>query len=98
VGQFIERCAIFRSDSNGEDLDGYAGAGLYDSLPMTEATERVVDYTDEPLVFDEPFRTQLLAQIAQVGLAVEQALGGPQDIEGVVKDGEIFVVQTRPQV
>lgn len=23
---------IFRSDSNGEDLEGFAGAGLYDSV------------------------------------------------------------------
>ena len=29
---------IFRSDSNGEDLEGFAGAGLYDSvwLPMLD--------------------------------------------------------------
>ncbi|XP_062007756.1 alpha-glucan water dikinase 1, chloroplastic-like isoform X2 [Rosa rugosa] len=30
VGLFIRRSIIFRSDSNGEDLEGYAGAGLYD--------------------------------------------------------------------
>ncbi|KAF9677885.1 hypothetical protein SADUNF_Sadunf08G0154300 [Salix dunnii] len=29
-GLFIKRSIIFRSDSNGEDLEGYAGAGLYD--------------------------------------------------------------------
>ncbi|GJR16201.1 alpha-glucan water dikinase 1, chloroplastic-like protein isoform X2 [Tanacetum coccineum] len=31
IGLFIRRSIIFRSDSNGEDLEGYAGAGLYDS-------------------------------------------------------------------
>lgn len=30
IGLFIKRSIIFRSDSNGEDLEGYAGAGLYD--------------------------------------------------------------------
>jgi alpha-glucan,water dikinase len=30
IGLFIKQSVIFRSDSNGEDLEGYAGAGLYD--------------------------------------------------------------------
>ncbi|XP_057416065.1 alpha-glucan water dikinase, chloroplastic isoform X2 [Lotus japonicus] len=30
IGLYIRRSIIFRSDSNGEDLEGYAGAGLYD--------------------------------------------------------------------
>ncbi|XP_057722358.1 alpha-glucan water dikinase, chloroplastic-like isoform X3 [Arachis stenosperma] len=30
IGLFIRWSIIFRSDSNGEDLEGYAGAGLYD--------------------------------------------------------------------
>jgi hypothetical protein len=30
IGLLIKRSIIFRSDSNGEDLEGYAGAGLYD--------------------------------------------------------------------
>lgn len=30
IGLFIRQSIIFRSDSNGEDLEGYAGAGLYD--------------------------------------------------------------------
>jgi alpha-glucan,water dikinase len=31
---FVEDSLIFRSDSNAEDLEGYAGAGLYDSVTM----------------------------------------------------------------
>jgi hypothetical protein len=32
-GLFLaEDSLIFRSDSNGEDLEGFAGAGLYDSV------------------------------------------------------------------
>ena len=29
IGLFRRKCIIFRSDSNGEDLKGYIGAGLY---------------------------------------------------------------------
>ncbi|KAF4392108.1 hypothetical protein F8388_004437 [Cannabis sativa] len=32
IGLFISRSIIFRSDSNGEDLEGYAGAGLQGGL------------------------------------------------------------------
>jgi len=90
---------IFRSDSNGEDLEGYAGAGLYDSVPVEAAVEELVDYSVLPLVWDDAFRTQLLTRIAQAGIAVEAALGSPQDIEGCVDgEGRIHLVQTRPQV
>ncbi|KAJ8758944.1 hypothetical protein K2173_003182 [Erythroxylum novogranatense] len=34
IGLFIRRSIIFRSDSNGEDLEGYAGAGLYDRFRL----------------------------------------------------------------
>src|SRR6266403_519764 len=35
---------IFRSDSNGEDLEGFAGAGLYDSFLAEEPQTRTVNY------------------------------------------------------
>lgn len=44
-------------------------------------------------------RKELLGRICEVGLDIEKAMNGPQDIEGVVgPDGRITVVQTRPQV
>lgn len=94
----VEPTFIFRSDSNGEDLEGFAGAGLYESLPMDHPAQSFVDYTAEPLVNDAKFREGILRKIAEVGIAVEKALGSAQDIEGVVMGGEVFVVQTRPQV
>ncbi|KAK6922260.1 Pyruvate phosphate dikinase, AMP/ATP-binding [Dillenia turbinata] len=97
-GLFIRRSIIFRSDSNGEDLEGYAGAGLYDSVPMDEAEKVVIDYSSDPLINDENFRKSILSSIARAGHAIEELYGSPQDIEGVVRDGKIFVVQTRPQV
>ncbi|GJN28792.1 hypothetical protein PR202_gb16957 [Eleusine coracana subsp. coracana] len=98
IGLFIRRSIIFRSDSNGEDLEGYAGAGLYDSVPMDEEDEVVLDYTTDPLIVDGGFRNSILSSIARAGHAIEELYGSPQDVEGVVKDGKIFVVQTRPQM
>jgi len=89
---------IFRSDSNGEDLSGYAGAGLYDSVMLELPHEVSLDYTKEPLVWDENFRKELLTGITNVGVMVEKAIGSPQDIEGACSLGRYYVVQTRPQV
>jgi alpha-glucan,water dikinase len=89
---------IFRSDSNAEDLEGYAGAGLYDSVLFEEPRHQLVDYTNEPLVWDETFRRNLDEAIGKVGLEVERACGSPQDVEGAVAGGQCYVVQTRPQV
>ncbi|KAK9807043.1 hypothetical protein WJX72_011773 [[Myrmecia] bisecta] len=90
---------IVRSDSNGEDLEGFAGAGLYDSVPLDPLQERSLDYAEERLMWDAEFQRVLLASIAAVGREVEAAFGGvPQDIEGVWANGSISVVQSRPQI
>ena len=89
---------IFRSDSNGEDLAGYAGAGLYDSVLLEPPRAVELDYTQEPLVWDETFRQNLIATVARIGVEIERLSGSPQDIEGAVTQGKFFVVQTRPQV
>lgn len=40
-----------------------------------------------------------MTRICDVGVAIEDAMGSAQDVEGVVDpDGQITVVQTRPQV
>jgi alpha-glucan,water dikinase len=92
------RGVIFRSDSNGEDLEDFAGAGLYDSFLAEEPEHRLLDYTSERLVWDRGFRDELLRSVARVGLEVEKLLGAPQDIEGAVAGGKFYIVQTRPQV
>jgi alpha-glucan,water dikinase len=89
---------IFRSDSDGEDLEGFAGAGLYDSFLAEEPEQRLLDYRGERLVWDADFRAELLRTVARVGLEVEAARGSPQDVEGAVAGGRFYVVQTRPQV
>jgi alpha-glucan,water dikinase len=89
---------IFRSDSNGEDLAGFAGAGLYDSFIMPRPSKKTLDYTVEPLVWDTDFRREIMTKIARIGTLVEEILGSPQDIEGVCSRGLYYVVQSRPQV
>jgi len=90
---------IARSDANGEDLAGLAGAGLYDSVPLAPLTEEPVNYARLPLVNDPGMRGQLLGQLVEVGRVVRAAFGGgEQDVEGVVANGQVWVVQSRPQV
>jgi alpha-glucan,water dikinase len=89
---------IFRSDSNGEDLAEYAGAGLYDSVMVESPRSRKLSYTEEPIVWDDRFRHDILSAITSIGIAIEQVMGSPQDIEGVYSNGKYHVVQTRPQI
>jgi alpha-glucan,water dikinase len=100
-GLFLRRRSlIFRSDSNGEDLEGFAGAGLYDSVTAHEPQMEALDYESDELLTDDAFRARLLALLRDAGVAVERAMGGrAQDVEGVVtSEGDVFIVQTRPQV
>jgi len=89
---------IFRSDSSGEDLAGYAGAGLYDSFVLEPPTEVRLDYADEPLVRDKDFIREFAGNLARIGQTVEDLFRVPQDIEGAYSGGRYSVVQTRPQV
>jgi alpha-glucan,water dikinase len=89
---------IFRSDSSGEDLSGFAGAGLYDSFLLKPPDPVRLDYAAERLVRDEAFREDLARQLTRVGVAIEDLFGAPQDIEGVLAGGRVHVVQSRPQV
>ncbi|GHV19845.1 hypothetical protein AGMMS49959_05900 [Planctomycetales bacterium] len=94
-----DKAVIFRSDSNGEDLAGFAGAGLYDSFLAEPPVEKNLDYTDEKLLTDAGFRAELCRRIAAIATAVEDLGGGAQDIEGAITaDGRYFIVQNRPQV
>jgi len=99
LGVFLsEDTLIFRSDSNGEDLEGFAGAGLYDSVMAIEADTKAVDYTNDPLTWDPNTRGALLSKLGEVATAIESLTGSAQDIEGVIKGDAVTVVQLRPQV
>ncbi|OIW14562.1 hypothetical protein TanjilG_14948 [Lupinus angustifolius] len=93
IGLYSKKSIIFRSDSNSEDLEGFAGAGLFDSVIMDKVDKVVLDYSKDPIITDKAFQTSLLSRIAEVGKIIEDLYGFPQDIEGVVKDGTIFVLE-----
>ena len=58
---------IFRSDSNSEDLPGFAGAGLFDSYTMNEEKKFRISYNQERLVCDENFRNQFMGKVGAIG-------------------------------
>ncbi|MES0335024.1 MAG: PEP/pyruvate-binding domain-containing protein [Candidatus Magnetobacterium sp. LHC-1] len=89
---------IFRSDTNAEDLMGYAGAGLYDSILLPASREVVLNYADEALLWDKSLQAGLMRAIAETGIVIENITGSPQDIEGVYCKGTYYVVQSRAQM
>ena len=91
---------IFRSDSNSEDLPGFAGAGLFDSYAIEDETKKRVAYSSDRLVTDPAFKGDFMASVGRIGEQIETIYEGePQDIEGAYStDGKYYVVQTRPQV
>jgi len=90
---------ILRSDSNCEDLEGFAGAGLFDSVMVQKANEYAISYCKENLIIDEKFRMEMMKRLREVAICVEGVFGGmAQDIEGVISNNKIFVVQSRPQI
>ena len=90
---------IFRSDSNFEDIEGFSGAGLFDSVPMVEYNEVDMVYYNEKLFCDRGFIDNMIKKIGQMGVSVEKLYNGvPQDIEGSYLNGDFYIVQTRPQV
>jgi len=89
---------IFRSDSNGEDLPEYAGAGLYDSVIYPQPQPVLLDYSTHLLLWNKIYREQLLRSIIRVGLQVAKKMGSAQDIEGAVIGSQIYILQSRKQV
>lgn len=89
---------IFRSDSNSEDLAGFAGAGLFDSYALEEEQALRVSYSEDLLIQDKAFCDKFMRSVGSIGELIEQMYGGvAQDIEGVYsEDGKFYVVQTRP--
>jgi pyruvate,water dikinase len=55
---------------------------------------------EHPLTPDEGGRRKLddatLAQLAGIGCALQSSLGGPQDVEWAVSDGQLYILQARP--
>jgi phosphoglucan,water dikinase len=58
---------------------------------------RIVDYSTLALSRDHEARRRWALRLGQIGRIVEKSLGGPQDIEGIFRGEEVFLVQARPQ-
>ncbi len=90
---------ILRSDSNAEDLPGFAGAGLFDSIMTEPALAALADYAEEPAVAESETRHELAWRLAAACCVVEAVLGHPLDIEGgMTSDGRVYILQARPQM
>ncbi len=68
-------------------------------MQSAAAKETPADYSAEPLLAGGAAARAALGRVAAAALAVEAALGGAQDVEGVVDaGGGVHIVQARPQV
>jgi phosphoglucan,water dikinase len=59
--------------------------------------QKTVDYSRIGLSKDKVFRDRLGGRLGIIGRFVEDSLGMPQDIEGLVLKDKIYLVQSRPQ-
>lgn len=46
---------------------------------------------------DADERIRLGQRLASIGAYLEESLGAPQDVEGAVVGGDVYIVQSRPQ-
>jgi len=65
------------------------------SDPVLGGIRKTVDYSKIRLSQDRAFRNQLADRLGAIGLFVEDVLGSPQNIEGLVSEDIIYLVQTR---
>ena len=89
---------IFRSDSNFEDLEGFSGAGLFDSFCINNYKIINNCWYNDKLFMNKDFIENMINKISELGINVEKYFNEPQDIEGVYYNEEFYIVQTRPQV
>lgn len=79
-------------------VSGYANYSLaLQAVPNRGVYEQRLDYSEIPLSRDLTLAPVLGARLAEITRYIEDAQGEPQDIEGVVKEGKIYIVQSRPQ-
>ncbi|PWA94433.1 pyruvate, phosphate dikinase [Artemisia annua] len=96
-----KRSIIFRPDFKSENMNGYMVTGIYDSFrsfSMETKEEVVLDYSKDPMVTDLRFQALLHSKIAEMAKIIEDLYGCAQDIEGVVQDGDVYVLQCKPLI
>jgi alpha-glucan,water dikinase len=55
---------LYQYQSTDTDVPGFAGAGLYDSIPMVQNEEQTILYHKERLVTDKKFADEVLSLLA----------------------------------
>jgi alpha-glucan,water dikinase len=84
---------IFRSDSNSEDLPGFAGAGLFDSYPMNDTNQFRIAYHSSRIFKDASFLNGFMKRLGEIGVHIEQIYDDDaQDIEGCFYNNQFYVV------
>jgi phosphoglucan,water dikinase len=87
-------------EKNSGSVAALAFANYSDALwpiPTGGLSRRIVDYSRQPFSLERAARETLGKRLVAIAQCVETALGGPQDIEGILKGDEIYLVQSRPQ-
>lgn len=85
------------SDRRVETLHFASFSHALEPAPDGTLIRSTVDYSGIRLTIDDPFRERVAKRLGAIGKFVEQALGGPQDIEGLILDDVVYLVQARPQ-
>ena len=67
---------IFRSDSNSEDLPGFAGAGLFDSYAIEDETKQRVSYSQDKITTDPAFKEEFMKTVGRIGEKIEEIYEG----------------------
>ena len=73
------------------------GTALVMDAGGSSVKTRTVDYSSNALSVDPAARAALGAKLRDAGVALETAYGSAQDVEGGIVDGEVYIVQSRPQ-
>jgi phosphoglucan,water dikinase len=82
----------------GQSPPGRLPGSTSGELPdATGISSQIIDYSQVNLSRDPAALISLAFRLCKIGVLVEQALGKPQDIEGVVIGDKVYLVQTRPQ-
>jgi len=62
-----------------------------------QLVSKTLDFSKEDLSRSADARSQLGQKLSKIGVALEDAFGGPQDVEGAIVGDDIYIVQSRPQ-
>ena len=65
---------------------------------MDNKEEVVLDYSRDPMVVDLDFQALMHSKIAKAAKIIEDLYECAQDIQGVVQDGELYVLRCNPLI